>query len=1131
MEFVHLHVHTEYSLLDGFCPIKELVKKAKEFGYKSLSITDHGVLYGLVEFYQECKNQDLKPILGVEAYVAPKTIKERTPRDEENNYHLVLLAKNEEGYKNLVKLSSMAHTDGFYYKPRIDKEVLQDYAGGLIALSACISGEIPSKLLKDDYSGAKKAASFFQDLWGEDFYLEIGRHGMEEEAKIESDLLRMAKELNIKAVATNDTHYLRREDALAHQALLAIGTVSTLSNPKISFPTDEYYLKSPEEMEQLFKDVPQLLHNSLEVQEKITFSFPPFKPLLPTCELPPNFKCTKEYLRHLTYQGLEKKYPVPLSSEVVARAEHELNIIEQMGFEGYFLVTADFVNFAKKQNIPVGAGRGSSSGSIVSYALNITDLDPLKYNLFFERFLNPSRIALPDIDIDFCKKRRDEVLNYLKKKYGEKSVAQISAFGTMKARGSVRDVGRVMEIPLSEVDRIAKLIPSNLTISEALKEVEELKKFYEEDEQVRKLLDLARKVEGHPRHVTTHAAGVVIHERDLTEIVPLQKSSEALITQYEMKTLESLGLLKIDLLGLTTLTTLKDTETLIRKTNPNFNLDEIPLDDEKTFQMLKNGQSTGVFQLESSGMRNLLKEFEPNSLEDIMVILALYRPGPMGQINDYIAKKKGIKEVSYPHPSIKEALRDTQGVVVYQEQVIEMVRNVAGFSLSEADNLRAAIGKKKAHIIENLRKEFISRAQKHIGVSEEEASKLYQLIEAFANYGFNKSHAASYALTSYKTAYVKANYPKEYLTSLLKNEEDEEKIALYVDEARRLGIPVLPPDVSTSDLNFTLTESGIRFGLATVKNVGEGAAKTIIEARGDRPFYSLKDFLSRVEGSKVNKKAVESLIKAGAFDSLGKNRGVLLREYEGRETLKSGTLFDLGSITGNASTVEELKPEELLEYEKELLGLYVSGHPLDAYRHLWEEKNLDLISELLTSDGPLSLNYQNQNGKIAGKITGYSKTTTKKGSLMLKIKLMDLTGEAEIMAFNKTAEDLLSLVDKKGILFLEINLKRDEDKTPTLYVSKISGFIDEATLKNQLNKPPKEVVFELIIKEQQKDLLPQLKELFLAYKGKCPVVLKLVLEEEEVVLKTNYYLTNSSEIREKLKELLTPEGVVIKQIV
>ncbi len=1130
MEFVHLHVHTEYSLLDGFCPIKELVNKAKTQKYKSLTITDHGVLYGLMEFYRECHKQGIKPILGLEAYMAPRTIKDHIPREDDDFYHLVLLAKNAEGYKNLVKLSTIAHLDGFWYKPRIDKEILAKHYEGLVALSACITGEIPRNLIKNDYKGAKKTASFYKELCGDDFYLEIGRHNLPEEEKIESDLLKLAKELDIKLVATNDTHYLRKEDALAHQAMLAIGTGSTLANPKLSFTGEEFYLKSIEEMSLLFSDIPETLQNTLKVQEKIDFTFPPFHPHLPQCTIPEEFKSHKEYLRHLVYKGLERRYSLPISSEIINRVEYEISIIEEMGFEGYFVVVADFVNFAKVKGIPVGTGRGSSSGSLVSYALNITDIDPLKYGLFFERFLNPSRIALPDIDIDFCYEKREEVINYLKKKYGERSVAQIITFGTMKARAAIRDVGRVLEIPLIEVDRIAKLIPEGSTISEALENVAELKKVSEENGKARELLDMARKVEGHPRHASTHAAGVVIYEKDLTELVPLQSAGEALLTQYDMNTLETLGLLKIDILGLRTLTVMKDAEELIKKREPEFSLDNIPIDDGETFKLLKKGESTGVFQLESSGMRRLLREFEPQSIQDIMVILALFRPGPMDQINEFLARKKGGREVSYPHEAIREALSDTYGIVVFQEQVLEMVRNVAGFSLNEADNLRAAIGKKKAHIIEGLKKEFIERTQKHTGVSANEAARLYQLIEAFSNYGFNKSHAASYAFTSYKTSYLKANYPREYLTALLRKVENEDRIALYIEEARRLEIPVLPPDVSTSDMQFTLTNEGIRFGLSAVKNVGEGAAKAIINVREEQPFYSLKDFLNRVEGKKVNKKAIESLIKAGAFDSLGKNRNVLLKELQGKDALKSGNLFDFNdkSQGDNGNGNGEFSQEELLEYEKEMLGLYVSGHPLSSYRYIWEDKNLVYLSELLASDSQNALNLENQNGRVGGRITGYSRKTTRNGKPMLKIRLVDLTQEAEIMVFSKLYDEVSSYFNKKGFLILDVIVKREEDKPPAIFTEKVISFITEDELKNMPKGEKKEVLFELILTEEQESLLPQLKEMLSTSKGKCPVVLTLKLGEGEILIHTNYFIAHNNEMNNKLIELLSPSGVIIK---
>ncbi len=1144
MDFTHLHVHSDYSLLDGFCPLKELIKKSKASGYNSLAITDHGVLYGLVEFSRECLKEGIKPILGIEAYQAPRLISNHIPREDDDFHHLVLLAKDAEGYQNLVKLSTISQVDGFWYKPRIDKEILQKHHKGLIALSACLAGEIPHKLLSGNYKGARESASFYKTLFGDDFYLELERHGLKEQQQIENDLVKISKELNIKLIATNDVHYLNKRDSLAHLCLLAIGTGSTVDNPKIKFEGEEFYLKSKDEMSSLFGDLPEAITNTCEVVEKISYTLPPYTPRLPRHPLPEPFTSQAEYLKHLVNKGLTKRYGLLLPAGAAERVEYELSIINSMGFEGYFVIVADFVNFAKERDIPVGTGRGSSSGSLVSYALNITNIDPLKYGLFFERFLNPSRIALPDIDIDFCYNRREEVINYLREKYGEKSVAQIITFGTMKARGAIRDVGRVLSIPLNEVDRIAKRIPFGSSLKSALEDVPELKNLYQSEGKYRELMDLSLRVEGRPRHPSTHAAGVVIYEGDITDLVPLQTSNTGLLTQYDMSSLEALGLLKIDILGLRTLTVMKETEDLIRMKNPDFSLEEIPFDDQKTFNLLKKANTIGVFQLESAGMRRVLRELNPSNISDIMILLALYRPGPMEQIKEFLARKKGKKKVEYPHEALRETLTETYGVVVYQEQVIEMVRNVAGYSLSEADNLRAAIGKKKAAVIEAMKKDFIERTMAHTGVKKEEATRLFQLIEAFSNYGFNKAHAASYAFTSYRTAYLKANYPGEFLTALMRNEEgSHDRIALYTEEALIMNIPVLPPDISLSEARFSLTEKGIRFGLYSIKNVGEGAAQVIIETRSSKPFTSLRDFLSRVENARVNKKSVESLIKAGAMDSLGINRNVLLKEL-GRNgsngyaslNVSNGSLFGLGviEVKDEVGKGKGYTEEELLEFEKEMIGVYVSGHPLRGYRHLWEEKNIVFISELLSSESNSS--------RIGGKIVEISRKTSKLGNPLLRIRLLDLSGEAEILVLPQNYERYSTLVDKKGFLILEVRLEREEDKIDSILAGKLVEYIEEADLKKlyrietitttRAEKQEDRVCFQLSLPFEDAKLLTDLKQILLDYRGDCPVQLYFRKEGWEAKIDlNNHYLKSCPESRFALSSLLTPDCVRITTII
>ncbi|MDI3534752.1 MAG: polymerase subunit alpha [Thermosediminibacterales bacterium] len=973
--FVPLHVHTCYSLLDGSIRISDLLDRAVEFGMPAVAITDHGALYGAVEFYQAAKARNIKPIIGCEVYVAPRKRNQKEPGKDDFQYHLVLLAKNKQGYKNLSKLVTAGFLEGFYYKPRIDKELLESYSEGLIALSGCLAGEIPSLILKGEKEKALETAKWYRDLFGKNgFFLELQDHGIKDQKMVNRELIRMSKELDIPLVATNDTHYLEKKDAKIHEILLCIQTQKTIDDPdRLKFEGKEFYLKNEEQMRELFRDCPEAVDNTYRIAKMINLEFDFNRVLIPSYMAPPEFDSAMDYLRYLCYEGLRKRYK-KITTEIRERLEHELNIIHKMGYEDYFLIVWDFVNFAKRNNIPVGPGRGSAAGSIVSYVLFITDLDPLPYGLLFERFLNPERVTMPDIDIDFCKEKRDLVIDYVAKKYGRNKVSQIITFGRMAARMAVRDAGRVMGFSPKEIDRIAKKIPQGMDIKTAVQTDPDLKTIYNGQEEYRNLLDTAMAIEGLPRHTSTHAAGVVISTDELTNYAPLQKTEGVLTTQYDMESLEKLGLLKMDFLGLKTLMIMHET---IRRAGTNINLNNIPLDDSKTYELLSHGDTSGVFQLESSGMRSILRKLKPTCLEDIIAVVALYRPGPIEQIPVFIANKHSSK-IEYLHPDLASILKPTYGVIVYQEQIMQIASKMAGFSLGQADILRRAIGKKKKDVLEKQKTAFIQ------GVTERYnrklGEKLYDLIEKFA------------------------------LASLLSGaKDDSDKVAVYVAECREKGIKVLPPDVNESDVDFTVTgKNCIRFGLAAVKNTGKGAIESIIETRTQSGrFSSLYDFCRRVDLSKCNRRVIESLIKSGAFDSLGRSRAELLNTadkayiygQQGRKTDNQLSLFSqIPELTqeygDNDISIPEFPYKLKLLLEKEMLGLYVSGHPLDEYRE--NLKNFKGIVNIkgVKEDKP-------EKALIAGIISSVRRIITQKGQPMCFLRVEDFTGSIDVVVFQK----------------------------------------------------------------------------------------------------------------------------------
>jgi len=1099
-EFAHLHLHTQYSLLDGACPISEIIKLAHQYNMDSLAITDHGNMFGAIEFYVEAQNAGIKPIIGCEVYIAPNSRFEKIGNGiEEASNHFTLLARDEEGYRNLMHLVSIGYLEGFYYRPRIDKEVLNKYAKGLIGLSGCIKGEIPVLLQQNLFQEALKTADDFRCILGKDnFFLELQENGLPEQKVVNEGLIKISKELNIPLVATNDVHYLTKDKAFAHEILLCIQTQTNINDPKrLRFQTDEFYFKSPQQMKELFKDIPQAISNTLEIASRCNLELDFSKVHLPIYEVPEN-KTKIEYLRELCFEGLNKRYK-EITSEIKERLEYELKIIEKMGFCSYFLIVRDFIHYAKSKGIPVGPGRGSAAGSLVSYLLEITDIDPLKYGLLFERFLNPERKGLPDIDIDFCYERRQEVIDYVRNKYGQENVAQIITFGTMQARAVIRDVGRAMGMPYGEVDRIAKLIPPDpdITLKEALEIEPELKRIYKEDPQITKLIDIALDLEGLSRHASIHAAGVVIADNKLTEYTPLFKTSDGRIsTGYSMQSLEKIGLLKVDFLGLKTLTVIEKTLEMIRERKGiSLKIEEIPLDDPLTYKLLSSAQTLGVFQLESSGMRDLLKKLMPEKLEDLIALLALYRPGPMGSgmLSDFIQRRHSQTPIKYEHKKLEPILKETYGIIVYQEQVMQIVSELAGFSLSQADILRRAISKKIPEVIEEQRKNFVIGCKKN-NISESTANKIFDLIEYFAGYGFNKSHSAAYALISYRTAYLKANYPVEFMTALLNSEKDNpDKIVEYVNEANRMGIEVLPPDINESSHDFTIVDDKtIRFGLLAIKNVGITAIESIISARKSKnKFSSFEDFCLSVDPRVVNRKVIESLIKAGALDCFGLFRAQMMVMLD--EILSSGlrkqqekqkgqlSFFDLSSNgfdkikLKNIPSVKEWPQPQLLAFEKEMLGFYISGHPLARF-----SKQIKRFSQVNIQD--LNNYKDNDNINLVGLITKIKHTFTRsKEEKMAILNLEDLTGLIEVLVFPNTFKQVYKELQPNSVVLLKGRLSLKEEN-PKIIAQDVISIEKVYKLINAI---------KLDISGIKESIFISLKERLKSSPGKVPIYLQV----------------------------------------
>jgi len=1055
MKFTHLHVHSHYSLLDGLPKINEILDYVQKLGMDSVALTDHGAIYGAVEFYKKAKERGIKPIIGCEMYLAFERMYQERPNIDDKRYHLVLLVKNEEGYKNLVKLITKSHLEGFYYKPRIDEELLAQYSKGLIALSACLQGKIPKLILAKKIEEAEKLALKYQEIFGkENFYLELQHHPNLPEQKIVNEaLVAISKKFKIPLVATNDCHYLKSEDAQAQDILMLINTGADPNDPeRLTMKADDFSMRSPEKMIEDFKEIPEAIENTQKIATLCNFQFELGKTKLPRFETP-NGKTPDEYLKELCYQGLERRFGKNVEKGVIDRLGYELSVIRQMGFASYFLIVQDFVNWAKQNRIVVGPGRGSVGGSLVAYLLNITNVDPIKYNLLFERFLNPSRVSLPDIDLDFADRRRDEVIEYVRKKYGPDKVAQIITFGTMAARAVIRDVGRALGYPYPLCDQIAKMIPFGQTLDETLAKIPEFRQLYEMDQKAQKLIEFARKLEGVARHASTHACGVVISSEPLDNICPLQhptQDDEAIVTQYEMHSIEDLGLLKMDFLGLKNLTIIEDTLSRIYAVqNKKIDIENIPLDDKATYKLLQKGETIGVFQLESEGMRRYLKQLKPTELEDIIAMVALYRPGPIQFIPDFIAGKHKKKKVEYLHPKLKPILETTYGICVYQEQLMQIARDLAGFSLAEADVLRKAIGKKiKSLLLEQ--EEKLIEGMKRNGISENVAKRIWQWVLPFAHYGFNRSHSCAYAQIAYQTAYLKAHYPVEFMSALLTSEQaDVERVGFLIEECKKMGIEVLPPDINESWRNFTAIpgKKQIRFGLLAIKNVGVNFVETLVQERKERGSYqSMEDFLLRINSKDLNKKSLESLIKTGVFDKFSE-RNLLLsnlenllefnRENQRTKFVGQKGLFDKFSFKSKIK-LQKTRPaskSEKLAWEKELLGLFVSSHPLEDFKHIFEKK-ITKISELNSHP-----NKNNHLVKIGGIISKIKKIITRNGRPMLFMNVEDLSDKIEVIVFPGAIERNPRAFQENKIVFVSGKLD-NRDGVPKLICENIEEVIE-----------------------------------------------------------------------------------------
>ena len=1148
MSFVHLHVHSEYSLLDGACRISSMMDRVKELGQTAIALTDHGVMYGCIEFYKAAKAAGIKPIIGCEVYVAPRKMEDKVHGIDNEPYHLVLLCKDRTGYENLCKLVSEAFIDGFYVKPRVDLELLKKYREGIIALSACLAGGIPQRLMNEDYEGALDYTLRMAEIFGKDnFYLELQDHGIPEQKPVNQGILRLARETGLPLVVTNDAHYNRREDAKMQDVLLCVQTGKTIDDPnRMRFETEEFYLKSEEEMRQLFPNCEEAIENTAKIAERCNVEFVFNEYHLPAFPVPEGYT-SDTYFRELCMTGFRERYQDP-PQEYVDRLEYEIGVISRMGYVNYYLIVWDFIRYAKESGIPVGPGRGSGAASIVAYCLHITEVDPMKYALIFERFLNPERVSMPDFDTDFCQERRGEVIDYVMEKYGTDHVAQIATFGTMAARGAIRDVGRVLNFTYAETDVVAKLVPTmplHITLKDALTVSPKLKEMYDADERVRLLIDTAMSLEGMPRNTSTHAAGVVITAAPVDTYVPLARNGDTLVTQYTMTTIEELGLLKMDFLGLRNLTVIRDAEERIQKFQPDFSMDRIPDDDPETFRMLTEGKTQGVFQLESSGMTGVCVGMKAGSIEDITAIVALYRPGPMDSIPKFIENKLNHKKVTYKTPLLEPILKVTYGCIVYQEQVIEIFRQLGGYTMGQADNIRRAISKKKQKVIEEERKVFVYGDPRQgiagamaKGVSESVAQSIYDEIVAFANYAFNKAHAVCYAVVAYQTAYLKCHYPKEYMAALMTSVLDSAtKISGYIAECKELGIPTLPPDINHSDDPFTVDGDAIRFGLGAVKNVGHGLIRNIVAKRNEGgPFKSLEDFIQRMGENELNKRAVENFIKCGAMDCFGYHRSELLAVYDAmmdsiaatRKKNLDGQIGMFGMFEEDSAAtaipipkLPEMKKTDLMLLEKETTGIYLTGHPMDDYRHLLRKTRVVPIGQLLDAENDYK---DDQIVSVAGVVQSVKMKTTRNNSMMSYVTLEDDTAAIEMLMFSNVISQYGNYVSENAAVVVTGRLSLRDDKDPQIVVNRVRPITDfEGTDPIPEPVTPNSVLY-LRLPTERSPLFDKIRAITNMFPGNNAVV---VYFEDTKARRGSRCYPDERMVRE-LENLLGKENVVLK---
>ena len=1153
--FTHLHLHTEYSLLDGACRIEGLMQRVKALGQTAVAITDHGVMYGCVDFYKAAKKAGVKPIIGCEVYVATRTRFDKVNRIDGSN-HLVLLCKNETGYKNLIKMVSVGFTEGFYNKPRVDHELLEEYHEGLICLSACLAGEIPQALLAGDYEKAKNLARYYEDLFGKgNYYIEIQDHRLDEQRTVLPLLVRLSRETGIPLVATNDAHYLEKEDSRMQHILVCIQTNKTVNDDDVlEFGTDEFYVKSTDEMYELFSAWPEACENTNRIAEMCSFDFEFGVTKLPYFVAPDGMD-NKEYFVKLCRDGLLRRYGADVPEDIRARLDYEISIIDRMGYINYYLIVFDFINYAKSQGIPVGPGRGSGAGSLAAYCVGITNIDPIKYNLLFERFLNPERVSMPDFDIDFCYERRQEVIDYVIRKYGADHVAQIVTFGTMAARAAIRDVGRVLDMPYGTVDGIAKLVPMEpkMTLTKALSISRELKARYDADPQVKELIDMSLKLEGMPRHASTHAAGVVITREAADEYVPLATNDGNPVTQFTMTTIEELGLLKMDFLGLRTLTVIDDAEKMIRKREPGFSMDAVPYDDQRVYAMLNAGETEGVFQMESGGMTQAVMGLQSKSLEDIIAIISLYRPGPMESIPTYIANRHNPGNVKYKTPQLEHILDVTNGCIVYQEQVMQICRELAGFSYGQADLVRRAMSKKKHDVMEKERQHFVhgNTEPGHEcagcvanGISETVANAIFDDMSSFASYAFNKAHAAAYAVVAYQTAYLKRHYPREFMAALLTSVLDNTgKVIEYTAECQRMGIRVLPPDINASDAGFTVEGKDIRFGLLALKNVGRNLIATVVRERSGTPYRSLYDFCKRLHGTEINRRAVESMIKSGAFDNLEAKRRSMMDGVEG--ILKSvesearrnldGQIDLFGALDGEQESGrnvyklpdsgEEYPYDILLQMEKEVSGLYLSGHPLDHYRPVIEKVSTCRISELV---GENAHAYDEQNVTLVCTVVRTKTINTKAGGMMAFITVEDLSGSMEVLAFPKVLLAASEAVHDNAVVVIKGRVSYKEDEPSKLIADSIVDVerYEPDKIKTDIKSTKNGLWLKL--SSMRSESFEETKNLLQIFEGNFPVYMYFEDTKQRMLAPKSLWCTQSDLLVSELERVLGAGNVKVK---